>query len=89
MDAAKWCEETLAEWDALNLEVIELTFRDTESSSLLRQARLRRANEKLDIATKKSNVAALVQQLIDEGDNFTLKIQTTNLDLDLSWSPYK
>lgn len=88
VDAVKWCDESLREWESANQEVIELHFTNVETSSLLRKARIKRAEEKLNVAATKANAATLIQQLMRDTDRgaITLEIPVAELDVRLTWN---
>lgn len=88
LSAAKWCEESLAEWDTLITELHEVRFADKSSSSLLHKALVKRAEEKAAAADVKAEVAALVQQLMRHSDrgSLTIEVPEIQLDVKLTWS---
>lgn len=88
VDAVKWCDESLREWESAFAELIELRFTDEETSSLLRKARIKRAEEKSNAASIKANAATLVQQLMRDVDRgaVALEIPVAGLDVRLTWS---
>lgn len=88
VDAAKWCDDTLREWESAFAEVVELRFTGEETSSLLRKARIKRAEEKSAVAAIKANAATLIQQIMRDVDRgaVTLEIPAAGLDVRLTWN---
>lgn len=88
VDAASWCDASLREWEAAYQELVELRFTNAEQSSMLRKARIKRAEEKTNVASIKASGAALVQQLMSATDRgtVTLEVPAAELDVRLTWN---
>lgn len=88
--ADKWCEDSLKEYEAQTQELIELRFKTNgeEESTLLRSARIRRAEKKLAVATIKADAASLVLQLrkATERGDIQIEIPEAQLDVELTWN---
>lgn len=87
LDAVRWCNEVLAEWESLTKELYELRFQGTDES-VLRKARINRAEKKKAIADIKAGAASMVQQLMTESERgaVTLEIPEVQLDVRLTWN---
>lgn len=87
VDAASWCDASLREWEAAYQELVELRFTDAEQSSMLRKARIKRAEEKASMAAIKANAATLVQQLMHDTDRgiITLDIPAMGSVVEVTW----
>lgn len=85
--AAQWCTEALAEWESINQELMEIRFADTNSSSILHKARIKRAEEKLAASNIKAAAATLVQQLMHDSDRGSVTLEVPGiLDVKLTWN---
>lgn len=87
IQADKWCDDSLKEFESLTQELMELRFTTQEESTLLRSARIRRAEKKLAIATVKADVASLILQLMKDASKGTIAIEIpeSELDVRLTW----
>lgn len=91
LSAVEWCNDTLREWESLTKEVLELRFADSDSTgepSILRKARINRAEKKKATADIKASVASMIQDLMHSTERgaVTLEIPAAELDVRLTWN---
>lgn len=90
IEADRWCEDSLREYEVTSKELEEL--RDAPKSegesTLLKSARITRAETKVATATIKADVAMLVQQIMAESKRGSIAIDVpeAQLNIKLEWN---